>query len=142
MCGRNSTDVVSCSQVSVRDGHKLARHEGYRDAVGLDDCPASALAVLPGGEYVAAAGYGSGVVSLIGVADETFHNLNFSVDVDSYLEQQEADPDHAHAPEAIGSIAVHGVDKAYGTGRSAAGWKLWAATTGGRLVAILSLIHI
>ena len=58
------------------------------------------------------------------------------MDVDSYLEQQEADPDHAHAPEAIGSIAVHGVDKAYGTGRSAAGWKLWAATTGGRLVAI------
>ena len=36
----------------------------------------------------------------------------------------------------IASIAVHGVDKAYGTGRSAAGWKLWAATTGGRLVAI------
>lgn len=127
---------MSCSQVSVRDGHKLARHEGYRDAVGHDYCPASALAVLPGGEYVAAAGYGSGVVSLIGVADETFHNLNLSVDVDSYVEQQEADPDHAHAPEAIGSIAVHGVDKAYGTGRSAAGWKLWAATTGGRLVAI------
>ena len=76
---------MSCSQVSVRDGHKLARHEGYRDAVGHDYCPASALAVLPGGEYVAAAGSGSWVVSLIGIADETFHNQNLSVDVDSYV---------------------------------------------------------
>ena len=131
-------DADALQVLAVDSGHKLARHEGYVNAVGLNDVPASALAVLPGGEYVAAAGSGSGVVSLIGIADETFHNQNLSVDVDSYVERvdEEADPDHAHAPEAIGSIAVHGVDKSYGTGRSAAGWKLWAATTGGRLVAI------
>ena len=128
---------VDALQVRVCDGHKLARLEGYYDAVGLNLCPASSLAVLPGGEYVAAGGDRSGIVSLIGVTDETFHNQNISVDVDSYIEQmdQAQEPGTHHEPEGINSIVVHGVEKSYGSG-SAAGWKLWVATSSLELVAI------
>ena len=128
---------VDALQVRVCDGHKLARHEGYYDAVGLNLCPASSLAVLPGGEYVAVGGNASGIVSLIGVTDETFHNQNISVDVDSYIEQmdQAQEPGTHHEPFGINSIVVHGVEKSYGSG-SAAGWKLWVATSSLELVAI------
>ena len=129
---------VDALQVRVCDGHKLARLEGYYDAVGLNDCQASSLAVLPGGEYVAVGGNASGIVSLIGVTDETFHNQNISVDVDSYIEQMDQahrEPGTIHEPEGIYSIVVHGVEKSYGSG-NAAGWKLWVATTSHDLVAI------
>ena len=128
---------VDALQVRVCDGHKLARLEGYYDAVGLNDCQASSLAVLPGGEYAAVGGNESGIVSLIGVTDETFHNQNISVDVDSYIEQmdQAQEPGTHHEPEGINSIVVHGVEKSYGSG-SAAGWKLWVATSSLELVAI------
>ena len=128
---------VDALQVRVCDGHKLARLEGYYDAVGLNGCRVNSLAVLPGGEYVAAAGDGSGIVSLIGVTDETFHNQNISVDVDSYIEQMclIQHPGTIHEPEGISSIVVHGVEKSYGSG-NAAGWKLWVASTSHDLVAI------
>ena len=75
----------------------------------------------------------SGTVSLIGVTDETFHNQNISVDVDSYIEQmdqleQPGTLNPHYGPEAINSIVVHGVEKSYGSG-NAAGWKLWVATS-------------
>ena len=97
----------------------------------------NSLAVLPGGEYVAAGGDTSGIVSLIGVTDETFHNQNISVDVDSYIEQMQEiqEPGTIHEPEGISSIVVHGVEKSYGSG-NAAGWKLWVATSSHDLVAI------
>ena len=77
-------------------------------------------------------------MSLIGVTDETFHNQNISVDVDSYIEQMDQDnrePGTIHEPEGINSIVVHGVEKSYGSG-NAAGWKLWVATSSHDLVAI------
>ena len=133
---------VDALQVRVCDGHKLARLEGYLNAVhvGLDSCRASSLAVLPGGEYVAVGGNESGTVSLIGVTDETFHNQNISVDVDSYIEQmdqleQPGTLNPHYGSEAINSIVVHGVEKSYGSG-NAAGWKLWVATSSLELVAI------
>ena len=128
--------AVSCSR--FRDGHKLARHEGYVNAVGLNDVPASALAVLPGANTSPPPGReaGSSPSSASPTRPFTTRISRWTWIATSSSNDEEADPDHAHAPEAIGSIAVHGVDKSYGTGRSAAGWKLWAATTGGRLVAI------
>ena len=49
-------------------------------------------------------GNASGIVSLIGVTDETFHNQNISVDVDSYIEQMDQahrEPGTIHEPEGI-----------------------------------------
>ena len=84
-----------------------------------------------------AGGDGSGIVSLIGVTDETFHNQNISMDVDSYIEQmdQAQEPGTHHEPFGINSIVVHGMEKSYGSG-NAAGWKLWVATSSLELVAI------
>jgi hypothetical protein len=54
-----------------------------------------------GGEYVAVGGDTSGIVSLIGVTDETFHNQNISVDVDSYIEQMIRNTGTGNSPRTL-----------------------------------------
>ena len=132
-CFRHHAIRLTCVLFAGERPHGQTRVTGYRDAVGLDDCPASALAVLSEANTSPPPGLKRGV-SLMSVATD-LSQPEF-LGGRGQLRRTTGGGSGSRAPPGHRLHRGARVDKAYGTGRSAAGWKLWAATTGGRLVAI------